>query len=222
MNFDQARFNMIEQQIRTWEVLDPKVLSLLNDVHREKFVAPSQQALAFADIELPILLSDGAPSKHAMLFPKVEAKLIQALELKGHESVLQVGAGSGYLAALLAKCAKEVNVVEIEPAMAEIARARLNAQAVHGVSITVGDGFKPTGASYDAIVLTGSVPSVPELFKLALKPGGVLFAVVGSLPVMKAVTVVKDKTTGTFLQTELFETVLKPLASFPEKAKFEF
>jgi protein-L-isoaspartate(D-aspartate) O-methyltransferase len=221
MNFEQVRFNMIEQQIRTWEVLDPRVLSLLNEVHRENYVAASQVALAFADIELPILRDDGSPSGEAMLFPKVEAKFLQALNLKPEQTVYQVGIGSGYLGALLAASCKHVYAVEIDAAIADQARRRLTANEVKNIQVVVGDGLKASSETYDAIVLTGSVPALPDSLLAMLKPNGTLIAVVGRMPVMKAVTVTKDAH-GSVLTTELFETVLTPLKNSAVKPKFEF
>ncbi len=225
MNFEQARFNMIEQQIRTWDVLDPTVLALLNDVKREDFVAPSQQALAFSDIELPILPSQSAVAAgkpgQTMLYPRVEARLLQALALTGKETVYQVGAGSGYVTALLARRSNQVTASEIDSAIALLANDNLRRAGIHNFTVETRDGLAAPNQVFDAVVLCGSVPAVPDAMFSAVKPGGALFAVVGTLPTMKAIIVRKDATGG-LLTTELFETVLHPLQNISLKPKFEF
>ena len=217
MNIEQARFNMIEQQIRTWDVLDPDVLRLLSEVKRERFVPAEHRQLAFADLEIP--LGDA----QAMWQPKLEARVLQELEVKPTESAFEVGTGSGYFAALLAHSAKQVTSVELRPALAARARQVLEGEGLRNVTVLEGDSARaPTGeASYDVIVLTGSVPLLPQAFLDRLNPGGRLFAVVGDLPVMKAL-LVRQGARGEFQRVELFETVVKPLDNAQQPARFRF
>jgi len=216
MNLEQARFNMIEQQIRPWDVLDPHVLELLKVMRREQFVPSTSRALAFVDTEIP--LGHGA----AMWQPKLEARALQALALQPTDSVLEVGTGSGYLTALLARMAAQVTSVEIE--------AELNAQAAHNlathnignVNLQVGDAARHWGeAEYDAIVLTGSTPVLPPAYKQQLKIGGRLFAIVGDAPAMQAQLITRaaaDK----FETHTLFETNVAPLHNALHPERFVF
>jgi len=216
MDFEQARFNMVEQQVRTWSVLDQSVLDLLFAVHRENFVPPAYRALAFADLEIP--LGEG----ERMWTPKMEARVLQELDLKDGESVLEIGTGSGYLTALLARRARQVLSVEISPRLQAEARARLNAAGVHNASLESGDGARGWGSdAYDAIVLTGSTPLVPESWLKQLKPGGRLFAVVGDAPVMTA-RLTRWTAPDVLTHEDLFETVLTPLRNAPQPARFVF
>ena len=217
MNVEQARFNMIEQQIRPWEVLDQGVLDLLYAVPREEFVPPAYRSLAFADMEIPI--GEG----ETMMAPKIEARLLQAVAAKKSDRVLEVGTGSGYLTALLAHRAAHVYSVEIKPALAEFGRANLRRQAMENVTLEIGDaarGWAPH-CPYDVIVLTGSTPVVPEALLGQLAPGGRLFAVVGDAPVMvaKLVTCVGP---ATYRSVELFDTVLAPLVNAAQPPRFQF
>jgi protein-L-isoaspartate(D-aspartate) O-methyltransferase len=217
MNFDQARFNMIEQQIRTWEVLDPQVLELLHEVRREDFVPSEYRALAFADLELP--LGHG----ESMMQPKVEARIVQELQLQPQETVFEVGTGSGYLTALLARRARHVTSAEIHPDLRARAAASLAAAGVKNVTLLEGDSSaRPIAeGAYDAIVITGSMPVLPRAFLERLTPRGRLFAVLGDPPAMKA-TLVQQPTPGSFQNVELFETVLKPLVNAPQPSRFRF
>ena len=217
MNVEQARFNMVEQQIRPWEVLDPAVLGLLFEVKREQFVPAPHAALAFADMEIPIGHGE------AMMQPKVEARILQELAVGPRETVFEVGTGSGYLTALLARRAKHVTSVEIHDDLRERAAANLDRAAVANATLLAGDGARaPVGESaFDVIVLTGSTPVLPQAFLDRLNPGGRLFAVVGDAPVMKAVLVARAPGGG-FVRTELFETLLKPLANAQAPARFRF
>lgn len=220
MDFEQARFNMIEQQIRPWEVLDPMVLGLLAEVKREDFVPADKRELAFADVELP-LAGDVAGAR--MLEPKVEARLLQELGLKGSDRVLEIGAGSGYMAALLAARAEFVTSVEIEPALVKMARDNLQRAGVANAAVEQGDGLKGWAgkAPYDAIVVSGALPSIPDVLLQQLKVGGRLVAIVGSLPIMSAQLVVR---TGemTFNTVNLFETVAPALRNAPAGEGFVF
>ncbi|MET3106661.1 protein-L-isoaspartate(D-aspartate) O-methyltransferase [Oxalobacteraceae bacterium GrIS 2.11] len=182
MNIEQARFNMIEQQIRPWNVLDLGVLELLTIVKREKFLPENQQSLAFMDTELPL------PDGSLMLSPKIEARIVQEVAAKKHGNALVVGSGTGYLPALLAFHSRHVTCVENSPAVFAAAQQALHREGVANVSLTLGDASKgwPNEAPYDVIVLTGSVQILPEEFKQQLKVGGRLFVIVGSAPVMTA------------------------------------
>ena len=216
MNIEQARFNMVEQQIRTWEVLDQNVLDLLFAVRREEFVPPGHRLLAFADLELP--LSPGA----RMWSPKMEARVLQELQLTPGESVLEIGTGSGYFAALLAGIGARVTSVEIDPLLASEAAIKLQRTGFGAVELQVGDGaYGWGGATYDAIVLTGSTPVLPDGFVRQLNPGGRVFAVVGEAPVMKA-RLIRWVAPGSLSERTLFETVIPPLINAAVPAHFEF
>jgi len=217
MNIEQARFNMIEQQIRTWEVLDPAVLDLLFEVKRENFVPAEHRPLAFADLEVP--LGHG----EAMMQPKVEARILQELAVQPHEAVYEVGTGSAYLTALLAKRARHVTSAEIHGDFTARARASLAAAGIANTTLLEGDSARAplSELSFDVIVLTGSTPVIAQSFLDRLAPGGRLFAVVGDLPVMKAV-LVRQPVAGSFQHTGLFETLVKPLVNAPQPARFRF
>ncbi len=217
MNIEQARFNMIEQQIRTWEVLDPDVLALLAQVKREDFVPPEYRDLAFADLEIPLGRGE------AMMQPKVEARIVQELALQPTDVVYEVGTGSGYLAALLAKRARHVTSAEIHPELRASAAKSLEAAGIGNVTLLEGDSaLAPLAESaFDVIVIAGSVPVLPQAFLDRLKPGGRLFAVVGDPPVMKAV-MARHPASGGFQHAELFETLLKPLVNAPQPPRFRF
>jgi protein-L-isoaspartate(D-aspartate) O-methyltransferase len=215
-DFEQARFNMVEQQIRPWDVLDQRVLDLLFAVKREDFVPPAYRALALADLELP--LSNGA----RMWTPKMEARVLQELMLRSNDRVLEIGTGSGYFTALLASQASDVTSVEIDASTAAEARAKLARFGFTNVRVEVGDGARGFGNDvYDVIVLTGSTPLLPERFVEQLQPGGRLFAVVGEAPVMKA-RLVRVAAPGARAATDLFETVVAPLVNALAPARFEF
>lgn len=217
MNFEQARFNMIEQQIRPWDVLDQNVLDLLFSVRREEFVPAAMQRLAFADAEIP--LGHGA----VMLAPKIEAHALQAVQVKKHESVLEIGAGSGYMAALLAAHAAHVTTLEIMPELADAARANLKRAQVDNVTVETanGAGGLPAKAPFDVIVISASVPAVPQELLAQLKIGGRLFAIVGLEPVMEAQLITRQGEAA-FSTEALFETVTAPLTSLTPVQKFTF
>lgn len=212
-----ARFNMIEQQIRTWEVLDPVVLAVLDKVPREKFVAESQVGLAFADVELPI--GEG----QTMLSPKLEGKILQAVGVKHHDKVLVVGTGSGYLTALFATLAKHVHAVEIYPSLSSVAQKHLQAQNIHNVTLHVGDAANgyAEAAPYDVIVFTGSLPLRPVEAEKMLNVGGRLFAVIGDLPIMQA-TLTHRVSEDAYRHEVLFETCLPQLENAPQAENFKF
>ncbi len=217
MNIEQARFNMIEQQIRPWEVLDTEVLDLLFEVKREDFVPAEHRSLAFADLEIP--LGHG----EAMMQPKVEARILQELAVQAHENAYEVGTGSGYFTALLARRARQVTSAEIHADFKSAAAAKLRAAGAGNVTLVDGDGARAplVPSTFDVIVLTGSTPVLPQAFLDQLAPGGRLFAVVGDAPVMKAV-LVRQPVAGAFQRVELFETLLRPLANAAQPARFRF
>ncbi|HSN64363.1 MAG: protein-L-isoaspartate O-methyltransferase [Azonexus sp.] len=208
MNIEQARFNMIEQQIRPWEVLDPEVLDLLFVVKREDFVPAAYRNLAFADMEIPI------GSGQVMLAPRVEARLMQELGIRNTDKVLEIGTGSGYMAALLAARADHVVTVESRPEIAEFARQNLERAGVANVTIEIGDGANGWAqrGSYDAIVVSGALPSLPDALLKQLRLGGRLAAIVGEAPVMEA-QLVTCSAEGVYNTINLFETVVPALDS---------
>ncbi|MDP1671683.1 MAG: protein-L-isoaspartate O-methyltransferase [Burkholderiales bacterium] len=216
-DFEHARFNMVEQQIRTWDVLDSSVLDLLMRMRREDFVPAEHRALAFADLEIP--LGHG----ETMLSPKLEARMLQELMVGEDDSVLEIGTGSGYMTALLASLGRHVYSVDIVPEFARAAAPRLAAAGISNITLETGDaarGWDKHGP-YDAIVLTGSVPVLPASFQQSLKPGGRLLAVVGIAPAMRArlITCVGN---NAFRSVTLFETCIAPLKNAQQLQRFVF
>ena len=215
MNIEQARFNMIEQQIRPWEVLDPQVLDLLFVVKREDFVPAAYRNLAFADLEIP--LADG----QVMLAPRVEARLLQELCVRKGDKVLEIGTGSGYMAALLAARAEHVVSLEIRPEIAATARENLQRADIDNVNVECADGIAgwPQRAPFDVIVFSGSMAQIPPAVLKQLRVGGRLAAVVGEAPVMEAqlITCVAE---GVFNTINLFETVVPALDGGQPKQEF--
>lgn len=216
-NMEQARFNMIEQQIRPCDVLEARILELLHHVRREHFVPESKKAMAFMDMEIP--LGYGV----AMWAPKLEARALQELRLSRRDKVLEVGTGSGYLTALLSALAGHVTSVEIEPALSEMARNNLHAYQRENVTLEVGDASRgwTEGASFDAIVLTGSTPVLPDAFQRSLTIGGRLFAIVGEAPVMEAKLITRVAP-DTYETVNLMETSVAPLQNAQHAARFVF
>jgi len=217
MNIEQARFNMIEQQIRPWDVLDKGILGLLAVVRREDFVPPACRSLAFVDTEVP--LAEG----EAMLPPRVEARLLQELQVQRHERVLEVGTGSGFMAALLGHRAQSVISLEVKPALAKTATDNLRRSGASNVSVVQADGVHGYAAEgpFDAIMLSGSVAKVPEDLLRQLKPGGRLVAIEGGEPMMEAVRYTANAD-GTFSRLALFDVNAPRLLGFPEPARFHF
>jgi len=217
MNIEQARFNMIEQQIRPWEVLDPQVLDLLFVVKREDFVPAAYRNLAFADMEIPI------GSGQVMLAPRVEARLLQELGIKKTDKVLEIGTGSGYMAALLAAGAEHVVSIESRPELAEFARRNLERAGVTNVTVEVGNGAAGWSqrGPYDAIVVSGALPSLPATLLKQLRVGGRLAAIVGEAPVMEA-QLVTCSAEGAYNTVNLFETVVPALDGGEAKSTFSF
>jgi protein-L-isoaspartate(D-aspartate) O-methyltransferase len=221
MNLEQARFNMVEQQIRPWEVLDAEVLNLLYVVRREEFTPAAHRGLAFSDLEIPLLPSGSACER--MLQPKVEARFLQELGVKKSDKVLEVGTGSGYLTALLAHRALSVVSVEINPALKSMAEKNLAPHAFGNITLELGDAAKgwAKSAPYDVIILSGSTPVLPHALLEQLKPGGRLVAVVGDAPVMEA-QLVTCAAAGSFQTVCLFETCIAPLVNAAQPARFAF
>lgn len=217
MNLEQARHNMIQQQIRPWQVSDQDVLNLLEIIKRENFAPPAYQNIAFADLEIPL------PCGQHMLPPKIEARLLQTLQLKPHESVLEIGTGSGYMAALLSYYSAQVLTVEIHPELAAFAQENLRKNTISKVNVITGDGVQgwPQQAPYDVIVVSGGLPVLAPALLTQLKPGGRLCAFVGAAPVMKAqlITCVGPKE---YHSQDLFETWVTPLVNSIEAPRFSF
>jgi len=221
MNVELARFNMIEQQIRPWEVLDPAVLSLLASMQREDFMPPAHRALAFVDTQVPLI--DGEPAGPCMLEPKVEARLLQELRVRHHERVLEVGTGSGFMAALLAHRAAEVTTLEIRPELVPIAQRNLKHAGLSRVQVRHADGSRgwTGGAPFDVILLSGSVAAVPKALLQQLRVGGRLAAIVGELPIMRARLFTRAGETS-WSDIDLFDTVAPRLSGFAESTRFTF
>ena len=217
MNIEQARFNMIEQQIRPWNVLDQDVLDLLHVVKREEFVPAAYQNLAFADVEIPL------PGGEVMLNPKVEARILQELNLKKNENVLEIGAGSGYMAALMAHCARHVTTVEISPEIKALAEQNIARAGIDNVTVVEGNGAAgwEQGGPYDVIVISGGLESIPEAFLKQVKVGGRIAAIVGRSPAMSVVLVTRVSDAA-YDTVKLFETNVKPLAGAPAASRFTF
>jgi len=216
-NVEQVRFNMIEQQIRPCDVLEGRILDLLHHVRRENFVPDSKQAMAFMDMEIP--LGYGV----SMWQPKLEARALQELHLGHNDRVLEVGTGSGYLTALLSSLAGQVTSVEIVPELSEMARQHLQPYHRENITLAVGDASHGwgEGASFDAIVLTGSTPILPEIFKTSLNIGGRLFAIVGEAPVMEAKLITRVSA-DTYTTVNIMETSIAPLQNAEQPKRFVF
>lgn len=216
LNVDQARFNMIEQQIRPWEVLDQAVLDVLFKVPREEFVPPEHRRIAFADTQIP--LGHG----QVMMTPNVEGRMLQALRLRPGDRILEVGTGSGFITACLAELGAEVVSVDILADFTQSATAKLAARNVGNVRLETGDAATRWGAGqYDAIAITGALQSIPEDYQRQLTVGGRLFAIVGRSPVREAllITRVGEEDWAT---DSLFETDLPELSNAPRAQEFVF
>ncbi|HHT00609.1 MAG TPA: protein-L-isoaspartate O-methyltransferase [Thiomicrospira sp.] len=215
MNLDQARFFMVEQQIRPWDVLDPKVLDLFMDIPRHLFVKAGNEELAYSDIELPI------GQNQTMMPPKIEGRLLQALDIDEEDTVLEVGTGSGYLTALLANMGKTVTTIDIYPEIQDLAKPRLS--SFTNIEFYTGDASQNWNddKEYDAIVLTGSVASVPQAYKEKLTLGGRLAVVVGTSPAMTAQVITRISNQEWETET-LFETDLAPLINSTQANNFKF
>ncbi len=219
MDLNQARFNMIEQQIRPWEVLDPQVLDLLSVVRREDFAPLAHKALAFVDMEIPL----GAAANQVMLAPRVQARLLQELALKNTDKVLEIGTGSGFMAALIASQAASVLSLEIDADLATRAQANLQKAGMHNATVRAADGTQgaPADGPFDAILLSGSVAQVPAALLQQLKVGGRLVAIVGDEPMMRA-TVVTRSSDSSFTTAEPWDVNAPRLSGFTEPSRFSF
>jgi len=215
LNLDQARFNMIEQQVRPWDVMDQQVLDLMSKLTRENFVPDTYRDLAYADIDVPVA------DNQIMLAPKFVARLLQGLQVQAEESILEIGTGSGYLTALLAQLGKQVDSVDVRSDFTEQASNRLNALNIENVSLSTGDAINGwnTDKKYDVIVLTGSVPVLKSHFQQQLNVGGRLFAFVGQAPVMQA-CVITRLSADSFSTDILFENLIPALDGAPEPEAF--
>ncbi|MCZ4306846.1 protein-L-isoaspartate O-methyltransferase [Zoogloeaceae bacterium G21618-S1] len=217
MDFERARFNMVEQQVRPWDVLDQDVLESMMTVKREEFVPAAYRALAFSEAEIPIGCGQ------VMVSPVIEGKVLQALALKPTDTVLEIGAGSGYFAALLASRADWVRTIEIEPELAALASANLKAAGVENVVVEEGDGADgwPARAPYDVIVVSGGMPELAASLKSQLKLGGRLFAFIGEAPMMvgRLVTCIGE---GQYESVDVFENVVPALRNARRADAFRF
>jgi protein-L-isoaspartate(D-aspartate) O-methyltransferase len=222
LDFEKARFNMVEQQVRPWDVLDQSVLDLLLVVKREDFVPPAYRALAFTDMEIPLTL-DGVETGESMWSPKLEARVVQELAIRPHDTVLEIGTGSGHLSALLAHKAHHVLSIEIDPRLKAFAEGNLARAGVHNVKAELGDGSRGWAgkAPYDVIVVTGSLPVMPEALKNQLRIGGRMVAIVGEDPVMTAELYTRATESG-FEVVRLFETSVKALKNAERPSSFRF
>lgn len=222
LDIERARFNMIEQQIRPWEVLDQTVLDLLCVVKREQFVPPAHKALAFVDMAIPLDVN-GASSGEFMLEPRIEARMLQELALRPDEHVLEVGTGSGYMAALIAQRARHVTTIEIKPELAAFAEANLRAAGISNVQVVQGDGAQgfPLGHELDVIVISGGLPFVPEAFFKQIKVGGRIAAFVGTGPVMEA-EIIRRTGDASFETFKIFETRVPMLHNAQQPSTFKF
>ncbi|HUF74259.1 MAG TPA: protein-L-isoaspartate O-methyltransferase [Gammaproteobacteria bacterium] len=214
MNYEAARRQMISQQIRTWDVLDEHVLDTLRDTPREAFVPEAERDLAFADTEVPL------PHGQCMMSPKVEARLLQALAIEPTDSALEIGTGSGYLAACLGRLAENVVSLEIFADLSEAAGQKLRRQGIHNVELRDEDATRAhLDARFDVVAITASLPVLSERYISLLNPGGRLFVVVGRSPVMEAV-LVRMHADGSWTEQSLFETMLTPMMNADEPEAF--
>jgi protein-L-isoaspartate(D-aspartate) O-methyltransferase len=221
MDIERARFNMIEQQIRTWNVLDQDVLEALTLIRREEFVPPAYRDMAFADVEIP-LVPGGLHDGRAMFEPRVEARILQALAPRKHETALEIGTGSGFGTALLALKAREVVSYERDAAIERFASENLKRAGILNVGLHGADGSRIGGSDhFDMIVLSGSVREVPRALLERLTTGGRLFAIVGDAPSMAA-RLITRRTDERFEAEDLFETSTPRLAGFPDREPFRF
>ncbi len=222
LDIEKARYNMVEQQVRTWDVLDQSVLDLLFIVKREEFVPPAYRALAFADMEIPLRIEEW-DSGEFMWAPKMEARILQELAIRSNERVLEIGTGSGHMAALLAHKADDVTSLEIEPRLKAFGESNLRRAGVHNVHVQLADGSRERvgDAPYDVIVVTGSLPLIPPALQNQLKVGGRLAAIVGEEPAMVAKIITRVTEDG-YDTVNLFETHVKPLRNAPRPSSFKF
>jgi protein-L-isoaspartate(D-aspartate) O-methyltransferase len=221
MDFNKARFNMVEQQVRPWDVLDPRVLNVIGNIPREQFVPEQSRNLAYADTRIPIGHYEGRTSH--MLNPVIEGRLLQSLAIGEDDTVLQIGTGTGYVTACLATLARHVDSVDINPDMTALAEKNLARSEIANVTLSTGDGSTRWEQKqfYDCIAIMGSLPAIPDFYKKALKEGGRMFVVIGDAPVMKALLVTRISK-NEWTMDELFETCIDPLINAEKPAQFVF
>jgi protein-L-isoaspartate(D-aspartate) O-methyltransferase len=221
MDFNKARFNMVEQQVRPWDVLDPRVLNVIGNIPREQFVPEQSRNLAYADTRIPIGHYEGRTSH--MLNPVIEGRLLQSLAIGEDDTVLQIGTGTGYVTACLATLARHVDSVDINPDMTALAEKNLARFEIANVTLSTGDGSTRWEQKqfYDCIAIMGSLPAIPDFYKKALKEGGRMFVVIGDAPVMKALLVTRISK-NEWTMDELFETCIDPLINAEKPAQFVF
>lgn len=215
LDFERARFNMVEQQIRTWEVLNDRVLDIVRNVPRERFVPPQYKNLAFADLKLPL------GHDQVMMEPKIEARVLQAVDPQPSEQVLEIGTGTGYLAACLAKMSAHVTSVDIFPEFTEMAQRQLAADGIDNVTLKTGDAAQgwDDGRRYDVIVVNGSLPQMHHGFHRGLNIGGRLFLIVGTAPIMEALLITRISE-DQWVTESLFDTSIPALINAPVTRKF--
>ncbi|MBA2674583.1 MAG: protein-L-isoaspartate O-methyltransferase [Ramlibacter sp.] len=226
MDIERARFNMIEQQIRPWDVLNLDVLALLSAVKREEFVPLAHRPLAFVDTEIPLVggsADEALRTGQCMLAPRVEARLLQEASVRLHDKVLEVGSGSGYVAALLARSAQRVITLEIDPELARMARSNLQKASISNAEVREADGSRglPADGPFDVIMLSGSVAEVPQNLLAQLKIGGRLAAIVGNDPIMRA-TLITRTGEASYTTAQRWDTAAPRLLNFPEPSRFHF
>ena len=221
MDYNQARFNMVEQQVRPWDVLDPRVLNVISNIPRELFVPEQFKQLAYADMRIPLGTYEGHTSH--MLNPVIEGRILQSLAMNEDDTVLQIGTGTGYITACLASLARHVDSVDINPEMTALAEKNLARFEIANVTLSTGDASEKWQQKqfYECIAIMGSLPSVPDFYKKTLKEGGRMFVITGDAPVMKALLITRiDKNEWTV--EELFETCVDPMIHAEEPEKFVF
>ena len=221
MDYNQARFNMVEQQVRPWDVLDPRVLNVIGNIPRELFVPETYKQLAYADMRIPLGSYEGHTSH--MLNPVIEGRLLQSLALTEDDTVQQIGTGSGYITACLASLARHVDSVDINPEMTALAEKNLARFEINNVTLSTGDGADKWEQKqyYDCIAIMGSMPSIPDFYKKTLKEDGRMFLITGDAPVMKALLVTRiGKNEWTV--DELFETCVDPMIHADKPEEFIF
>jgi protein-L-isoaspartate(D-aspartate) O-methyltransferase len=221
MDFDKARHNMVEQQVRPWDVLDNRVLEVISEVPREVFAPDAYKKLAYADTSIPLGEYEG--SKCSMLHPILDGRLMQSLDITDDDVVLEIGTGSGYLTACLAKLARHVDSVDINPDMTALAEKNLAAFDLNNINLSTGDAAKGWNQKpfYDVIAITSSMPEIPEVYKNALKQGGRLFVITGEAPAMTAWLVTRIGK-NQWTTEDLFETSIAPLINTAQTEEFVF
>lgn len=220
MDFEKARMNMVEQQVRPWDVLDPRVLQIISEIPRENFTPDQYKKLAYVDTRIPIGNYEDHPCN--MANPIIEGRILQEMDIKSSDLILEVGTGSGYLTACLAKLGRHVDTVDINEELTELAEKNVHSLGINNVTFSTSDATRPWAhkASYDVIIISAAMKQIPENYKKILKPGGRMFVVTGNAPAMKAyrVTRIADKK---WTVDELFETSIEPMIQ-PVKKKFTF